>query len=225
MSNCCCEHEHNEPPPIATYPNQSLYECMDLNKIKILNGVYKNGEKNYKNFIKTQESKDDNSCFLESDCDCQLVIHIPFTKSVKLYSMILRSAFNDQDDNLGSLHHVHLYKNFNKNIDFDTLENAKITYSIEHIRNNNGSEDVEHYLPRHQFQSVDSLTIFIPDNYEEDEDLLSRIYYLELRGDLSVNSGDKRQEFHLKSSVFESAPNPLDHVKLQEEPGSSNMIQ
>lgn len=207
-----CQHEHahhhNEPnsaQPIPTSPAQSLRQCIDFSRLTGLNLAVPNSEieKVFK------EDKFDVSFCLESDLDAQMIINIPFTGYVKLFSVILRTS---NDENCPKT--IKLYKN-NQSLDFNT--DTKPTYTviqpqIGHDSTSDPSDEttfVEHYLPRNQFQSTTQLSILINDNYSDDEDEISKIYYLEIRG--QFQSDFKKDPV---ITLYESAANPADHVKL-----------
>jgi hypothetical protein len=75
---------------------------------------------------------------------------------------------------------------------------------------------VEHHLPRSQFQSTHHLTLFIQDNWDEDEDETTKLYYIELRG-VFTSPLSKNPVI----ALYESAANPADHKNiLQQEVGN-----
>lgn len=222
-------HGHDHTAPIPTNPDQSLYPYIDTAKIICLNAIAPALPERtglYKSFLKEQDSRFDCATYLQSDADCQMVIHLPFTGDCRLFSLILRTNANDPEAELNSPKSIKLYKNFARNIDFDTLNSAKEDLKIEHpedvglrdsadLSNSDEGTFVEHYLPRRIFQNCSSLTLFFQDNWSMDEDELCRAYYLEIRGEVTrqrvLNNGAPLL------SVYESAPNPVDHQKLENE--------
>lgn len=222
-------HGHNHTAPIPTNAEQSLYSFIDTAKIICLNAVAPTvpGQwESYKGFLKDRESRFNCGYYLESDADCQMVVHIPFTGNCRLFSIILRTSGNDLGAGLSTPKSIKVYRNFNRNIDFDTLDSSKEDLKIEHpedvglkdceeTENDDESTFVEHQLPRRIFQNCSSVTLFIEDNWSGDEDQLSRLYYLEIRGEFSgqkvLNNGVPMM------NVYEAAPNPVDHQKLEAE--------
>lgn len=227
-------HGHAHEAPIPTNSNQSLYSYIDTSKIRCLNTVTPTLPQQYepyKSFLKDQDSRFNCSYYIQSDADCQVVIYIPFVGNCKLFSITLRTNSDDPAEDLSSPKTIKLFKNFNGSIDFDTLNASKEDFKFEHPRNvgvrqasetldiSEENEDestfVEHYLPRRLFQNSSSLTLFLQDNWSQDEDQLCRIYYVEIRGEFSsekaLNNGAPLV------NVYESAPNPVDHQKLETE--------
>lgn len=220
------DHGHSHEAPIATSAAQSLYEQIDTPKIKCLNGVGKGatGKELYKYFIKPHEEKYNTEIYLESDADCQLIINIPFVNSCKVHPVVLRT--NANSSGYSTPRTIKIFNNFKKSLDFDTLSGeSKVDFKTEHPNNvgvhkgeasvTEDSSFVEYHLPRAQFQNCESLTLFIEDNWADDEDELSQLFFLEIRGEIT---GKLRPENAVPlMTVYESAPNPLDHAKLESE--------
>ncbi|AGO13882.1 AaceriAGR016Wp [[Ashbya] aceris (nom. inval.)] len=223
-----CEDEHHDHvPPARTNAQQSLYQWIDVPSMRCLNVVAKGDSSTAAaGIIKSNDERYDISRYIESDADCQMLLHIPFTTSCRLYSIILRGA-KGGEPGLGCMRHVKIYSNLNKNLDFDTVSELKPSNVLEYPQNVGvylgGSQTeergehsfVEHHLPRHQFQNCHSLTLFVEDTWSGDEDDLTQLCYLELRGEstgLKPDSGTA-----LLRTVYEAAPNPSDHVKLESE--------
>jgi hypothetical protein len=101
-------------------------------------------------------------------------------------------------------------------LDFDNASDAKPTFKFDQplvgVLNDDlevdedNSNFVEHYLPRSAFQSTTQLSIFIQDNWDDDEDELTKVYYIELRG-LFQSPLSKDPVI----TLYESAANPADH--------------
>lgn len=218
-------HDHDHTAPIPTNQNQSLYAQIDTSKVICLNAVARGLQQHTQyssTFLKPQDNRFDCSTYLESDADCQLVVHVPFVGNCKLFSIILRT--NKTDVGFSPPKKINLFKNYNKSIDFDTLASSKADLHIQHPEDvgvtgsePNMDEDtfVEHFLPRRIFQGCSSLTLFLENNWSGDEDDLCGLYYLEIRGEfsgrLTPHGGAP------VTTVYESAPNPLDHQKLESE--------
>ena len=232
-------HDHSSPP-IATNVNQSLYQYIDTTKVKVLNGVakstlaaanynYNNGIQRHKCFIKAQADKLRIDTYLESDTDCQLLIKIPFTGTCKLQSIILRTNTTNLAHEYDVPKTIKIYKNYKDslNLDFDTVSKQKPDYEfvfpselgVDPLNSDPIDTDesslVEHHFPSRGFVNCHSLTLFIENNWSEDEDMLCRIYYLELRGHF-MGKLEKDTAIPL-STVYESAANPLDHAPLENE--------
>ncbi|CDO95751.1 unnamed protein product [Kluyveromyces dobzhanskii CBS 2104] len=215
-------HGHSHEPPVETFSQQSLFAYIDTTKVRVLNAVSTDRSSSVsKYFLKPQDQKYDTSLYLESDADCQVLFQVPFTASVKIFSVLLR--VNRNGSGYSSPKQLLLYKNYNKNLDFDTISDLKADYNIEYP-NNVGVEPgydneslvdddtfVKFDLPRNVFQNCESLTVLVKNNWSDDEDDLNRIYFCELRGEVT---GKLRNTGVPIIAVYEAAPNPA-HAKLE----------
>lgn len=81
----------------------SLYTKIDIDKVECLNESSEgSGKKIFKSWDKRLHFED----YVESDCDAELLINIPFTGNVKLKSIIVLGGNEDSHPA-----RVHLYKN------------------------------------------------------------------------------------------------------------------
>ncbi|KAG0658282.1 hypothetical protein C6P45_002218 [Maudiozyma exigua] len=236
-------HNHDEEAPLPTNSEQSLYAYIDNTKIKLLNtiGMTHAGRASPLNassvFVKDQENRYKIDTWLQSDTDCQMVIHIPFTSVCKIDSLIFRCSKPKISDEFDAPKTINVYKNWRHdvNIDFNTLNSkrAKIDTTIEYPEsigidptsndtiNEDESSMPEYHLPKAKFNDCQSITLFFKDNWSDDEDNLVKLYYLEIRGSIS---GKLRKDDTVPiMSVYESAPNPLDHQKVESDKSNINI--
>ena len=98
--------------------------------------------------------------FCESDADEQLIVRIPFTGSVKLRSILLKT-----EPGQASPRTMRMFAN--QRLDFDDAENAKPTLEIELVQPSDTSsrEPVEYAVRAAKFPAVRVLTLYFPDNY------------------------------------------------------------
>lgn len=215
----CESHSHSHSDgfddhiaPIPTNESQSLRNYIDFDKLTGLNIEQPNDKLQL--VFKEQLNKFQLKDFIQSDADSQLIINIPFTGYVKLYSLIVRSS----GESANCPKSIKLFKN-NNNLDFDNISDTKPTFKFDQpllgVLNDDDEVNldennfVEHYLPRSLFQSTTQLTIFIENNWDDDEDELTRVYYIELRG-LFQSPLSKDPII----TIYESAANPADHKNL-----------
>lgn len=208
-------HNHGAPP-LPTNASQSLNPKIDTSKLTALN--LSNPQDELIKLFKTQDTRYCVKPIFKSDLDNQLIINIPFETSVKLYSVILRTSI--EPNHCPKI--IKLFKN-NLGLDFDTVGSMKATFQLEHpeigvhystILNSdeqefiNDDSFVEHHLPRHLFSVVDSLTIFMENNWSGDEDENLILFSVEIRGEFK---GLKKESV---IALYESAANPADHKKI-----------
>lgn len=178
--------------------------------------------------FKNNDDKYQTKPIVKSDCDAQLIIHIPFVNvSVKLFSIILRTNGESYCPKT-----IRIWKN-DRTIDFDSAVAKRPTFTINHplIGLSDSADDdedefpdvvqsdnefVEHFLPRHVFTGVQHLTLFIEDIHGDEDEL--HLHNIELRGEYNELSKDP------VVTLYELAANPADHKNLTAEE-SSNYTQ
>ncbi|ODV85123.1 hypothetical protein CANARDRAFT_28424 [[Candida] arabinofermentans NRRL YB-2248] len=206
-------HQHGAPP-IPTNESQSLNSKISTAELSALN--IENPLSELPKLFKSSSDKYKLTPCFKSDCDNQLIIRIPFEGSVKLYSITLRTSKIGNNCPKS----VKLFKN-ESSIDFDNVNSKKPTFALEQpqvgiddsepLTINELKDDstfVEHFLPRHQFGGITSLTIFFENNHTEDEDEILKLYSIDLRGEYKALNKDP------VVVLYESAANPADHKNL-----------
>lgn len=109
----CCGHGAESTSDLGIA--YSLYSRIDIDKLQCLNeSTEGSGKKIFKAWDKRLHFED----YVESDCDAELLINIPFTGNVKLKSIIVLGGNEDSHPA-----RVHLWKNRpSMNFDDTTLE-------------------------------------------------------------------------------------------------------
>ena len=213
----CTDHDHTVPKFTPTSEENNLVEFIDVANVKILNSFIKPNGKSKEDFLNLSLPENNEKITLESDCDNQILLIIPFLTNVTLYSILLETK-----DSEGTLKHLNLFNNLNESFnDFNSVSRREPDQSTEIIHN---STTVPEYpLDRVRiFKNCNKLHIFLPDNMEDDEDLITRITYLEIRGEPSnkkTNNGldaNLTTKVFLKDATFESLGNPKDHKKVEQ---------
>ncbi|KAK9493845.1 galactose-binding domain-like protein [Lipomyces doorenjongii] len=187
------DHSHS-PPPDTTFDSQSLYSHIYHDQIWTMNESEPNAGRDV---IKPWSDRYDTEKVLESDADEQLIMFIPFTGLVKLYSILIRSAPDAHAPKT-----IKLFRN-RSDIDFAMATDLKADATIEHPV---GTLDIVEYpLKRAIFSNVQSISLFIVDNHGEDT---TKITYIGLRGEWKELSKDP------VITIYEAAANPSDHKSL-----------
>ncbi|KAH3668348.1 hypothetical protein OGAPHI_002102 [Ogataea philodendri] len=209
-----CHHQHSHGvAPIPTNESQSLNSDVLTTQVSALN--IENSPQDLAKLFKTQTTKYQLIPEIRSDADNQFILHIPFQGSVKLYSIILRTARHPNH----CPRTIKLYKN-QPSLDFDSVGTTKATHEIEHPQIGVEFDDdlpeefvaedtfVEHYLPRRLLTGVTSLSIFFQNNWADDDDEVLKLYSVELRGEFTPLTKDP------VVTLYESAANPADHKNM-----------
>lgn len=214
-------HDHSHVAPIPTNSAQSLWRKIDHPHITALSML--NPREDIQKLFKSPENRYSTKPIIKSDCDAQLIIHIPFVNcNVKLFSIIIRSNGESYCPKT-----IRLWKN-DAAIDFDTAVSKRPLFTIEHPRVGladfeeeddlddvveSESTFVEHFLPRHVLTGVQHLTIFVEDIHGDEEEL--HLHSIELRGEFTELTKDP------VITLYELAANPADHKNLNAEEASN----
>jgi hypothetical protein len=204
---CSEEHIHSDQCDHSDRGVEySLYTQIDTESIRSFN--IKNAE-NTKKIFKPYEQRFDITDYIESDDDEQLIIHIPFTSSIKLKSISLL-GFNDETT-------PNIMKVFinNDQIDFSNVNDIEPTQKWNLVENVTEGNLPEYPTKITLFSNVRSLTIYIESNFGGDT---TKISYIGLKGEYTFVNKDPI------ITVYELASNPADH-KLSQAESKGGLIQ
>ncbi|EPQ31010.1 uncharacterized protein PFL1_01199 [Pseudozyma flocculosa PF-1] len=227
MSHChdgSCGHAHDDDDHVKPGEGQQdlLYSCINRDGVIALNEETPgSGVK----VLKPYDQRASEDEYLESSADDQLILYIPFTGSVKLRSMMLKTGPADQTPS-----EIHLYVN-RDDLDFDAANElsalpdtataaaggqgrpAQKLTSIPVTR-----DPVEIPLKPAKFPDVRSISLFVPSSVGGDT---SRIYFVGFKGE----HRQMRREGPT-NIIYEAAPSLKDHQKVKgTEAGASSFGQ
>lgn len=182
-------------------PEDNLYSQIDKDNVVALNG-----EQSGADVIKPWSDRLDQSTFLESDADDQLIIRVPFTGSIRLRSLLIKAGPGSKTPSK-----ISLFAN-QPNLDFDGIEDRTPSQEFEIAESN----DVGEYpLKTVKFSNISSVTLFIPSARGADT---SKIYYIGFLGQWS-----KRNQNPV-ITVYEAQANLADHEKIQGMDGAHSSL-
>ncbi|PVH84587.1 DUF1000-domain-containing protein [Cadophora sp. DSE1049] len=183
-------HDHSDDiTPALQY---SLYQHINFDDITTLNEAEAGSGKAI--VKKTWAERLEPEPELESDADEQLLMHIPFTGQVKLHSILIRTSPSSSAPQT-----LKVFIN-RDDLDFSTTSDLSPTQEFK-LSQTSEVQDIQ--VKRALFGKVQSLTLFVEDNYGEDE---SRISYLGFKGDW-MQLGRAPTNI-----LYEAAANPSDHA-------------
>eukprot|EP01027_Heterolobosea_sp_BB2_P009620 GEZU01014169.1.p1 GENE.GEZU01014169.1~~GEZU01014169.1.p1 ORF type:complete len:212 (-),score=47.65 GEZU01014169.1:457-1092(-) len=185
------DHDHDHDNKELGGEEQTLYRFIDTTKVVCLN-EYQPGAG--KNVFKPFDQRKDKSKYLESNEDEELILHIPFTVSVKIKNFVIMGG-----ENGGAPSRVKLWVN-RHDIDFSNCEEVVPTQELELNEDLRG--ELEYMTKVTKFQNVNSLTMYFPENFGSDT---TRIYYIGFKGDFTNH---KREVVH---AIYEAKPQLKDH--------------
>jgi len=193
-------HSHDHTQTDASGPSDNVFVHIDRDNVVALNSI---GEG--KEVIKPWNERLDERVYIESDADDQLIIRVPFTGSVKLRSLLLKSGPGEQTPAK-----VALFANID-NLDFSDAQDKEPLQQFDVAV---GREVGEYPLKPAKFPNVSTITLFFPASQGAET---TRIYYIGFLGQWS----ERKQEPVI--TVYESQPNLADHEKIQGTEGNFSM--
>ncbi|KAI4525312.1 DUF1000-domain-containing protein [Schizophyllum commune Loenen D] len=146
--------------------------------------------------IKPWHEREDTTVFADSGVDDQMIIHVPFTESVRLRSVLLKLGRGESTPRT-----LRIFANHPNIVDFADAENTRPQLNIRLLEGE--VEVVEYPLRVAAFTSVTSLSLFFSDAVGEDT---SRLYYLGFRGDLRNPKKDANSKIDIPAANAADAP-------------------
>ncbi|OAP60970.1 hypothetical protein AYL99_05972 [Fonsecaea erecta] len=191
-------HEHDHSHDLEPALQSNLYKQINFEGITTLNEAEpRSGAAIVQ---KTWDERLNDQPILESDADEQLLMHVPFTGSCKLYSIIVRTSDTDSAPQT-----VKLFRN-RDDMDFSLASDLKPTQRLTLSKSNDVAEIP---LNRALWNGTTSIDLFFEDNHSGGEEDVTRISYLGFKGDFMPLN---REPVHV---LYEAAANPQDHKLIQ----------
>ena len=188
------DHSHDLEPALQS----NLYKQIDFDKIITLNEAEPRSGASV--VQKTWAERLNEDPHLESDADEQLLMHVPFAGSCKLYSILIRTS-----DSPAAPLTLKLFRN-RDDLDFSTASDLQPTQKLSLPRTNDVAEIS---LNRAQWNMTTNINLFFEDNHSGGEEDVTKISYLGFKGDFMALN---REPVNV---LYEAAANPSDHKVIQ----------
>jgi len=186
--NCAQQHEESQQRGLEF----SLYKYVDTPKVTCLNATNSTASGCV---FKPFEQRFDASKFVESNPGShQLILHVPFTGSIKLKSFVIIGG-----EGGCSPAHLKLFSN-RDDIDFDNCSRLKPVQEFDLPEDRRG--EVSHETRIVKFTGVQNLTFFFDKNYSAP---ITRIYFIGLKGEYTPLARNP------VIAAYELRPQPSDH--------------
>jgi hypothetical protein len=186
-----CDHRPSADDSISC----SLLSRIDLDNVQCLN---EETDGSCKKVFRSYEDRLNRDFYVKSDCGQDLLFNIPFSGTVKLKSLVLIGP-NDGSHPFNAK----LFKN-KPHMTFDQVNGVECDQEISLAQDTEG--EISYPLKTVKFSSISHLSIYIPRNYDNDDDTSTMIYYIGLNGDFM---GAHKQSAIITS--YEAQANPADH--------------
>ncbi|KAG0142442.1 hypothetical protein CROQUDRAFT_662516 [Cronartium quercuum f. sp. fusiforme G11] len=197
MTHSCSHETGSVPDQEHLKPGEGtqdfLYSKIDRDQISSCNVLPAHPAKDC---IKPWSEQHEDSTFTESDADEQMIIRIPFTGTVKLRSILIRTIPTDHPPT-----QIKLFAN-EPGLDFDTFESSTPTQVLDMPTTD---ELVEFPVRVAKFSSLSVLSLFIDGDSSGSK---TRVHFLGFKGEFSSLS--RRPVV----AIYEAQANPTDHEKI-----------
>ncbi|KAF9469042.1 PITH domain-containing protein [Collybia nuda] len=196
-------HDHDHDHDTSDLgPQDNLFIHIDRSNVVALNA---NGHGS--DVIKPWHERLDETISIESDADDQIIIRIPFTGSVRIRSLLLKTGPTDQTPSK-----VALFAN-EASLDFEDVADKNPTQEFNVAQ---GREVGEYAVKTAKFSNISSVTLFFPASQGADS---TQVYYVGFLGHWSERKNNPIL------TVYEAQANPADHKKIQGMDGATNSPQ
>jgi hypothetical protein len=195
------DHSHDLEPALQS----NLYKQINFESVTTLNEAEPGSGAAI--VQKTWDERLSDHPILESDTDEQLLMHVPFAGSCKLYSVIIRTSDSDSAPLT-----LKLFRN-RDDVDFGTATDLQPTQTVTLPKTNDVAEIP---LNRALWNGTTSVDLFFEDNHSGGDEDVTRIGYLGFKGDFMALN---REPINV---LYEAAANPSDHKVIQ---GLTNVNQ
>ncbi|KAJ7366440.1 DUF1000-domain-containing protein [Mycena albidolilacea] len=197
------EHDHDHDHDSTDLgPKDNLFSRIDRDNVVALNALSPGPA-----VIKPWHERLDEEKSVESDADDQMIIRIPFTGSVKLRSLLLKTGPTDQTPLK-----VVLFAN-ESSLDFQDISDKTPTQEFTVAQ---GREVGEYALRTAKFSNVSSISLFFPEAQGADT---TKIYYVGFLGLWT------ERKMSAPVTVYETQANLADHEKIQGTDGGMSTPQ
>jgi len=193
-TDCGHEHEHDHSHELTSDlgSKDNLFIHIDRDNVVALNTL-----KSGSNVIKPWHTRLDETQFIESDADDQMILRIPFTGSVRLRALLFKAGPGAQTPS-----QINLFAN-EPSLDFDDIFD-KIPAQEFNVPQ---SRDIGEYAVKStKFSNISSITLFIPASQGAEN---TRIYYVGFLGSWTEHKHNP------VITVYETQANLADHEKIQ----------
>eukprot|EP00697_Spironema_sp_BW2_P016713 gnl/Spiro4/8103_TR4269_c0_g1_i1.p1 gnl/Spiro4/8103_TR4269_c0_g1~~gnl/Spiro4/8103_TR4269_c0_g1_i1.p1 ORF type:complete len:233 (-),score=65.43 gnl/Spiro4/8103_TR4269_c0_g1_i1:51-707(-) len=186
--DCAHHHDCDHGPADAGGEEQSLFHYIDSTRVRGMNCPPTSALRPFKPWA----ARNDSTQYLESECDPELLLFVPFTCAVKIKSICVIGGGDSQSPNK-----LRVFIN-RDDLDFGTVAAMTPTQDWDlQMQNANGALEYPTRMAR--FQNVSLLILHFPTNFGAPR---TRIDYIGIKGEATTH---RREIVH---AIYELAPMP-----------------
>ncbi|KAG8679112.1 hypothetical protein FRC09_019249 [Ceratobasidium sp. 395] len=186
----------------------NLFSVIDRDKV---HGLNLSIPENAKEVIKPWDERDDIEKYCETNVDDELILHIPFSRNVRVRSILLKTARGEAQPR-----RLRVYTNHPAGLDFAEAESTRPQQDIALLEGETGV--VEYPVKASAFTNVIALTLFLTDTEAGET---NRIYFVGFKGDSREMKKDVSERLDLPAA--NAADAPVDRI-TEKAAGSQSFI-
>ncbi|KAG8744714.1 hypothetical protein FRC10_009628, partial [Ceratobasidium sp. 414] len=171
----------------------NLFGVIDRDKV---HGLNLSVPENAKEVIKPWDERDSMEKWCETNVDDELILHVPFSRNVRVRSILLKTARGEAQPR-----RLRIYANHPAGLDFAEAESTRPQQDFALLEGETGV--VEYPVKASAFANVIALTLFLTDT-EAGE--MNRIYFVGFKGDSRDLQKDVSERLDLPAANAADAP-------------------
>ncbi|EIW78487.1 DUF1000-domain-containing protein [Coniophora puteana RWD-64-598 SS2] len=171
----------------------NLYEAIDRDAVHGLNLTV---PEDAKAIIKPWNERDDTTRYIESSVDDEVIIHVPFTQSVRVKAILLKIGRGEY-----APRRMRVYANHPNIVGFEDVESTKSQLNIALLEGETGV--VEYPVRVASLTSISSLTLYFSHTVGGEQ---VRMYYVGFKGDVKTPRPEATQKIEIPAANAGDAP-------------------
>ncbi|CAE7208118.1 unnamed protein product [Rhizoctonia solani] len=187
--------------------SNNLFGVIDREKV---HGLNLSVPEDAKAVIKPWDERENLEKYCETGVDDELILHVPFSRNVRIKSIIIKTARGDAQPR-----RLRIYANHPAGLDFAEAESTRPQQDFALLE---GGGIVEYPVKAATFANVIALTLFLTDTPGGE---INRIYFVGFKGDARDVQKDVSE--HLDIRAANAADAPIDRL-AEKAAGAQNLI-
>ncbi|CAE6420545.1 hypothetical protein RSOLAG22IIIB_02541 [Rhizoctonia solani] len=202
-------HNEDSIQDFLSDASNNLFGVIDRDKV---HGLNLSIPEDAKAVIKPWSERENLENYCETGVDDELILHVPFSRNVRIRSILIKTARGDAQPR-----RLRVYANHPTGLDFAEVESTRPQLDIALLEGEGGV--VEYPVKTATFTNVSALTLFLTDTPGGE---INRIYFVGFKGDARDVQKDVSE--HLDIRAANGADAPIDRL-AEKAAGSQNLIR
>lgn len=202
-------HQGDSVQNFLSDASNNLFGVIDRDKV---HGLNLSVPEDAKEVIKPWDERENIEKYCESGVDDELIIHVPFSRNVRVRSILIKTARGEAQPR-----RLRVYANHPAGLDFAEAESTRPQQDMTLLEGEAGV--VEYPVKAATFANVIALTLFLTETSGGET---NRIYFIGFKGDARDIQKDVSERLDLPAA--NAADAPVDRI-AEKAAGSQNLIR